>query len=51
MLGQTALHLASKIGHGKCLKTLLEYGADIHITVSLLSFNGDFGVPTIMQYM
>lgn len=35
MLGQTALHLASKIGHGKCLKTLLEYGADIHITVSL----------------
>ena len=35
MSGQTALHLAARIGHAKCLRTLLEHGADISIMVSI----------------
>ena len=35
MSGQTALHLAARIGHVKCLRALLEHGANIGIMVSI----------------
>ena len=37
--GQTAIHLAARNGHVKCLKTLLKQGADINTTVRSLYMN------------
>ena len=33
--GQTVLHYAAKVGNIKCVKMLLEHGADIAVSVSV----------------
>ena len=45
--GQTALHVATRKGHTKCLKKLLEQGADINLRVS--PFMTPFSIPLALH--